>query len=141
MDQITVFVKNQLKYSKTKVLLASGSVLVVIALVLGVSDNPPGIAVLGTGLGLMFYAFVHHWQDAAHFGTLFAVSIISLPVLVLLHNIFDGLNQNIGPIPVLSQLLEGLAVISFLVAILLSPVTAIIGLFGGLYFLLKSKLP
>ncbi len=85
----------------------------------------------------MFFAFVHHWRETRIFGTLFTVSIISFPVLVFLHNIFDGINQNIGTIPVLNQLLGGLAVISFLGAIFLAPAGLVIGLFAGLFYLVR----
>ena len=140
MDQIITFIKDQLKRPKTQPLLGAGTVLVTIALILGIADNLPGIFVAFIGLVLIVFAFVHHWREARIFGTLFAVSIISFPVLVLLHNIFDGINQNIGTIPVLNQLLEGLAVISFLGAIFLAPAGLVIGVFAGLFYLVRSKL-
>ena len=53
---------------------------------------------------------------------------------------FDGINQQIGVIILLNQLLEGLAVISFLAAIFLAPTGIVIGIFAGLFYLVKSKL-
>lgn len=140
MDQILLFIKEQIKRPKTLPLVGSGSVLIIFALIMGIVDNLPGIIVAFVGLIMIVFAGVHHWREARIFGTLFAVSLISFPVLVLLHNIFDGINQNIGTIPVLNQLLTGLAVISFLGAIFLTPAAAVIGAVAGLFYLVKSKI-
>jgi len=140
MDQIITSLKTQTKRPGTIQLVAIGTTLIVIGLIMGISDNLPGIIVMGVGVGFIFFSLIHHWREPGQFGTLFAVSIISFPVLVLLHNIFDGVNQNIGNIPVVNQLLEGLAVISFFAAILFAPVATLIGIFAGLFYLIKSKL-
>ncbi len=140
MDQISAFIKEQLKRPKTLPLLGSGLAITIVGVIFGVSDNPPGMLITFGGLILIVLAGVHHWPEAGQFGTLFAVSVISFPVLVLLHNIFDGINQNIGTIPVLNQLLTGLSVISFLGAIFIAPAGAVIGLVAGLFYLVRSKL-
>ncbi|MEA3286126.1 MAG: hypothetical protein U9Q77_01940 [Candidatus Marinimicrobia bacterium] len=139
MDQIIIFIKTQLKRDRTIPLIGAGIILMVIAFFMGISDNIPGIVVAFAGMTLIVFAFLHHWREARLFGTLFAVSVISFPVLVLLHNIFDGINQNIGTIPILNQLLSGLAVMSFLGAIFLAPAGILIGLIAGLFYLVKSK--
>ena len=113
MNQIFSYLKEQFKRPKTIPLMGTGIVILVISSIVGISDNLPGIALAFVGLSILFYAFVHHWQEARQFGTLLAVAVISFPVLALLHNIFDGVNSQIGIIPVLNQLLTGLAVISF----------------------------
>ena len=93
MDQILLFIKEQIKRPKTLPLVGSGSVLIIFALIMGIADNLPGIIVVFVGLIMIVFAGAHHWREARIFGTLFAVSLISFPVLVLLHNIFDGINQ------------------------------------------------
>ncbi|MBT3254265.1 MAG: hypothetical protein HN995_01835 [Candidatus Marinimicrobia bacterium] len=140
LDQIISFIKVQFKRPFTPMLFGLGTILIILALFIGISDNLPGITLVFLGVTFSSFSMIHHWREARLYGTLLAVSAISFPVLVLLHNIFDGINQQIGEIIVLNQLLEGLAVISFLAAIFLAPTGIVIGIFAGLFYLLKKHL-
>jgi len=137
MDQLFAYLKSQVTKPLTKPLLGAGAVMIAASLGIGISDNPPGVALAYLGLGLVCLSMVHHWKTARDFGTLLAVSVISFPVLVLIHNIFDTLNDKIGTIPVVNQLFGGIAVISFILAVLVVPPLVVIGILGGLYRLLK----
>lgn len=139
MELLMYYLKNQLSRTGTKSLLGVGIALSLIAVSVGINDNLPGILLLFVGVISFFFAFVHHWKEAGQFGTLLAVSAISFPVLVLLHNIFDGLAGHLGPIPVLTQFLTGLSVISFFAAILLAPAGIVIGIFAGLFYLFRRS--
>ena len=139
MVELTEFLKTQFKRPGTMPPLIVGSILIAVALIIGISDNPPGIWLVYLGVIFLSFSLVHHWREAGRFGTLLAVAVISFPVLVLLHNIFDTLNEKIGIIPVVNQLLGGLAAISFIGGVLISPAVVIVGVFGGLFYLFKKQ--
>jgi hypothetical protein len=139
METIITYLKTQIKRPWTIQLIGAGLAMLVVAAIVGVSDNPPGLIIAFIAMILLGFSLVHHWREPRLFGTLLAVSAISFPVLVLLHNVFDGINQQIGSIIVVNQLLEGFAVISFLAAIFLAPAGIAIGIFAGLFYLIKSK--
>lgn len=138
MDAWVKFVSAQIQRPRTKSLLTIGLVLIAIAIIVGIADNPPGIILAYLGSFFLVLSFVHHWREAVAYGTLLAVSVVSFPVLVLLHNIFDTLITEMGGVPVLDQLLFGFSVIFFLAAIFLSPVGIAIGIILGLYYLIRK---
>ena len=109
------YIQAQLKDSRSRYLFGIGLLLLLVALLIGISDNLPGILLVYAGTLLLLLAFVHHWHEAAQFGTLLAISVVSFPVLTLLHNVFEVLHEKSGGIPVIDQLLQGFSVIFFLV--------------------------
>ncbi|MCF7808081.1 MAG: hypothetical protein K9M49_09855 [Candidatus Marinimicrobia bacterium] len=111
-----------------------------LAILIGIADNPPGIVLSYTGVCFITVAFVHHWREASAYGTLLAISVVSFPVFVLLHNIFKILIEKTGGVPVLDQLLFGFSVIFFLAAVFISPAGIVIGAIFGLYYLICNKL-
>ena len=140
MDQLITYLKIQFDRPRTGALFGTGAVLMAIGLIIGISDNPPGIGL--TYLGLIFTGFsmVHHWEKARDYGTMLAISVISFPVMVLIHNIFDTINDQIGTVPVINQLLGGIAVIAFVLAVLVAPAVIVVSIFGGVFHLVKKHL-
>ncbi|MBC8377111.1 MAG: hypothetical protein H8E26_13780 [FCB group bacterium] len=138
MDTWLKFIKTQYNRPRTKLLLAMGAILMVSALGIGISDNPPGIGLTYFGIVLLCFSMLHHWRSARDFGTLLAVAIISFPVLVLIHNIFDAINTQIGVVPVVNQLLSGISVMAFITGVLVAPAVALVGILGGLFYLIKK---
>jgi len=136
MTQIAAYLKQQFSRTLTWPLFGVGMVLIMIALFIGVSDNPRGVGLTYLGLVFICFSMIHHWRSARDFGVLLAVAVISFPVMVLIHNIFDTINDKIGMIPVLNQLLGGIAVISFVGGVLIAPAVAVIAIIGGLYYLI-----
>jgi len=141
VDKAFSYLKIQIKRRGTIQLIGLGIIFLSVGTCVGVPDNPPGLILTFSGMVFVCFAFVHHWREAGQFGTLLAVSVITFPVLVLIHNIFDGLNEHLGNIPVLTQFFNGLSVLSFLGAIFVAPVGVVIGIFAGLFYLIRSKLP
>ena len=140
MDTLLKFLKTQYERPGTKPLLAIGVSLILAALGIGISDNPPGVGLTYLGLAFLCFSMIHQWRSAREYGTLLAVSIISFPVMVLLHNIFDNINTQIGTIPVVNQFLGGFAVIFFVGGVFIAPAVALVGLLAGIFYLVKSKL-
>ena len=136
MPQLAAYLKQQFGRPTTGPLFGVGMVLILIALFIGISDNPPGVGLTYFGIVFICFSMIHHWRSARDFGVLLAVAVISFPVMVLIHNIFDTINDKIGMIPVLNQLLGGIAVISFVGGVLIAPAVAVIAIIGGLYYLI-----
>jgi hypothetical protein len=141
MNLFIGFLKSQFSRPKTSALFGIGITLLIIAVIIGVSDNPPGIGLAYLGISFVCFSMIHQWRSARHYWTLLAVSVISFPVLVLLHNIFDTINTQIGTIPLVNQLFGGFAVISFIGGVLIAPAVALVAVLGGLYYLLFKQHP
>jgi len=133
------YLKTQFSRPHTIPAAAGGGILLVTGLSMGISDNPPAILLVYIGLALLVVSLIHHWRTPGKFGTLFAVAVIGFPVLVLIHNIFETLNTNLGYIPVLSQLFSGLSVIGFIAAVLITPAVAAVAMMLGLFHFVKSR--
>ena len=140
MDQFTTFLKDQFSRRQTGPLFGVGIALIIIAIFIGISDNPPGIGLTYLGLVFICFSMLHHWRNARDFGTLLAVAIISFPVMILIHNIFDTINTQIGVVPVVNQLLSGISVMAFVGGVLVAPAVSLVVTLGGLFYLLKKHL-
>lgn len=139
MNDWLIIIQKQFKHPYSRLFAGFGLITLVIAIAIGIPDNPPGIILTYLASIFLVLTFVHHWREAGQFGTLLAVSVVSFPVLTLLHNVFEILHEKSGGIPVIDQLLSGLSLIFFLAAIFVSPVGIGIGTLLGLYFLIKKN--
>ena len=120
------------------IFLVIGSILLIGALVIGISDNPPGIALLYISVVALILAFVHRWRKVKNFLILAFASIIGLLVFAILHNLFEALGE-MTDIMLLSQLIKFLSVSSFFIALLICPVGLLIGFAGGTVLYFKNK--
>ena len=123
----------------TLILLAAGCVSLIIALVIGIAENAPGIALLyGAALaGLL--AFVHHWRRAKRFVVLAVASAVGFAVFAVLHNVFYGFSKSFSDIAPLRQALEVLDVVSFLIALIVCPVGLLVGVIGAILAYAKNR--
>ena len=140
MPQLAAYLKQQFGRPTTGPLFGVGMVLIMIALFIGVSDNPRGVGLTYLGLVFICFSMIHHWRSARDYGILLAVAIISFPVMVLIHNIFDTINNQIGMIPIVNQLLHGIAVIAFVGGVLVAPAVVLVSIIGGVFYLIKKHL-
>jgi hypothetical protein len=109
--------------------LVSATGFMAAALILGIADNPPGIIILFASIFALVLAMVHHWRSPRRFMKMMFVSLVSFPVMVILHNVLDALA---GQAPGwLEPVLTGLSVTSFLLAVLVIPVTFFAGIIGA----------
>ena len=115
------------------ILFAAGILSGAIALVIGVSDNPPGIILLYIGLTSLAGAWVWNWTSPREFWILLLTSLAAFPVGVVLHNLFYALGTLVGGSLILSGLLGFLEGLFFLVAVMAVGPTALVGLVGGVY--------
>lgn len=121
----------------TFILLGSGVLMILLAMLIGVSDNPPGIAVLFTGMILTFLAFVHYWRSAKAYLWLMLFSLLGGVVFAVLHNLLDALSVSLADISFLPNVIEVFSAMCFLIAVLVCPVGLVVGFLGALltYFL------
>lgn len=113
-------------------LLAAAAALTVAALGVGVSDNPPGIALLyGAGLTLVL-AFSHRWRNPRSFVILLLVSVAGFFLTAVIHNFAEVGAQRIPDLPALAAILSGISVVGFILAVVICPAGCVVGAVGGL---------
>ena len=121
-------------------LVLLGAMAVGTAVMMGIADNIPGIGVLYVGLGLWVLAIVWSWNRPLQYGRLLLFSILGFPVFVLLHNFFYALGIIFADYTLLVGLFGATEVVTFLLAILVCPVTAVVGGLGLITTLVSAKI-
>jgi len=118
-------------------LVALGGASIVAGLLVGINDNPPGLALLYGGLICLALAAVSGWRRPRSFLLLFLLSVVGFLVFAALHNLLYaiGVGTETGW---LRSLLEGLHVGAFLIAVLLCPVGVVVGLVGWFAALVRD---
>jgi hypothetical protein len=123
----------------TLIFLALCGAAAIAAVLLGVSDYPPGIF-LALAAGVAFVlAFVHPWRTPGQFGRLLLASALGLFLFGILHNVFEALAGLAANIPVLHGLLEGIGIAAFLLATLICPAAILISLVALVVILVRSR--
>lgn len=114
-----------------------GCLLLIMAFIIGIEDNLPGILLLYFGTISLILTFVHKWREFKKFKILTLISIIGIPVFVVLYNLLYGLSKMSAEIILLSSFLNLLSGLSFLLAIIVCPAGLLIGLVGAV--IIKNK--
>ncbi len=115
------------------ILIAAGVLTSAAALLIGVSDNPPGIVLLYIGLTCLAGAWVWNWPSPREFWILLLVSLAAFPVGVVLHNLFYALGTLVEGSMILAGILEFLEGLFFMVAVMAVGPTVLVALVGGVY--------
>ncbi|MFN8548254.1 MAG: hypothetical protein U0527_09920 [Candidatus Eisenbacteria bacterium] len=111
-------------------LLAACAASALAAGIVGISDNPPGIALAFLAAGAFVAAFVHPWRSVRPFAVLLGITVGSFVVLVLVHNFGEAL-ATLARTPTLLRVpLNGVSVVAFLLAVLICPPTLVVSLLG-----------
>lgn len=114
-------------------------VSLIAASIVGISDNPPGLALCCLATVSLILAFVHTWRKVKYFLILLGSSVIGFAVFAVLHNVFYALAEISSDIVVLSRSLEFLHAVFFLIAIFVCPASLLIGVIGGILTYVKKK--
>ena len=109
-------------------------------LIVGISDNPPGIALVYGGIVCLILAAVCRWQRPKSFFLLFVLSALGYVVFAVLHNVLYGIGEIVSA-AWLKSLLAALHVGAFLIALLLCPAGVLVGLVGWIAALIRAKGP
>ena len=123
----------------TLVLVTICCVSLIVAFLVGISDNLPGLLLCYVAVTALILAFVHTWRQVKRFLILLGASLIGFPLFVILHNLFYGLGQVAADIIVLGYLLECLNAVFFLVAIMVCPPGVLIGAVGSVVTYCKGR--
>lgn len=123
----------------TLLLSTAAAGLVLAALLVGVSDNPPGIVLVALASVALVAAAVHPWRTPGPFVFLLVASIIGFVVLVVLHNLLDGVAGLMSDGNVLRLLAQGIGVTAFLLAIFVLPAAVLVGAGGAIIMFFRER--
>jgi hypothetical protein len=123
----------------TLVLVTLCCVSLIVAFLIGISDNLPGLLLCYIAVTALILAFVHTWRRVKSFLILLGASLIGFPLFVILHNLFYALGQVAADVIVLGSLLEFLHAVFFLVAIMVCPPGVLIGAVGSVVTYCKGR--
>jgi len=112
--------------------LAVGCIALTAGLLVGVSDNPPGLILAYFASASFILAFSHRWRTVRSFVILLIVSLVGFLVAVVLHNLLYALGEATKEVPAVKTAAEALHVAFFLIAIFLCPAGVLIGGVGSL---------
>lgn len=123
----------------TFVFLAVCVISGVVAAVIGISDNPPGIFSAFLAVISFILAFVHPWRTAKQYRRLLYAALIGFVIFAVLHNIFEALAGKTAGAGVLQIMLQGIGVAAFLLAILICPPAVVVGAVGAIVMFLRNR--
>ena len=116
----------------TFILAGLAVALIVGALVIGISDNVPGLVLCFIAAILIFVACIHTWRYMKKFLILTGASLAGFFLFVFLHNVFYGLGIITSDIPILSHFMEFSHVAFFCLAIFVCPPGFVVGAVGSI---------
>jgi hypothetical protein len=126
-------------HTSTLLFLGATVILAIAASLVGISDNPPGIALLyGAGLTIAL-AIAHRWESPQKFGLLFLGSLVGFFIMVVIHNFAEVGADRIANLPALAFLLSAISVIGFIAALVVCPMTGLVGAIGWIATLGKQE--
>jgi hypothetical protein len=124
----------------TFVLLAVCCASAIAAILVGISDNPPGIILAFAAATAFILAFVHPWRTAKQFSLFLLASILGLVVFGILHNVLEGTASTMEGMNTIRIFLQGLGVVTFLIAVLICPPAILIGAVGSIVMFIRNRL-
>lgn len=117
---------------RSVIFLALCAVLGIAAVVVGIDDNPPGLALAFLAACALMLAFVHHLRTPRQFLLLLAGAFGVFIVSVVLHNLFEGLATYWLGSGAAANLFGGAGAGLFLLAVLVCPAAMLVGAVGAL---------
>ena len=136
LEQFRVLKRNR---KTTLILAAIFCALVLAAILVGVSDNIPGIVLCYLAASIPVIALTHIWRELKKFLILLGASIGGFFVFVLLHNGFYALGIVANHITVVRHLAEAFSVASFCIAVFLCPPAFLVGAVGSIVLTIKRQ--
>ena len=102
------------------------------ALLIGVSDNVPGLILVYLACGLLIVAFVCAWREPQPFLKMLIASLISAPVFAVLHNLAYAVAQTTADTPLISGFFDFLGAICFIIAVVIAPTAVVVSAIGAI---------
>ena len=119
--------------------MLAGGVLIAIALIIGIDDNLPGILLLFAGIVSLIIPFVYRWQKLNSYIILFASSVGGFILFAILHNLLDYAAQHFSDSKIGPGLFNILSAGTFMIAVIICPITILISIAGILYLLYRKQ--
>ena len=119
------------KQKRTYIFLILSIISIVAALIVSISDNPPGILLSFLSSVLFILAFTHNWQKVKFYVLLAVISLVGFIISIILSNVLEGIGKE--------TFLEIIGVFLFLVAIFICPAGILIGIVGSLVQYFKRR--
>ncbi len=113
--------------------------LVISAILVGVSDNLPGIVLCYLAAITLLIAVTRTWKRTKMFLILLGASVGGFIVFVVLHNVFYGLTILTSHISALSHLMEVFHIAFFIIAVFLCPAAFLVGAVGSIVLAIKGR--
>lgn len=134
-------INNKQLRTVTLSLISFGTILLLTAFVVGIEDNPLGIALLFIAITALIFAFIHTWDKSKNYLILLLVSVIGFVISVLFHNLFDAFAGMNSETIIIHNIFIFFSVLFFFLGVIIFPVTAFVGIIGSItmYFNNKSK--
>jgi hypothetical protein len=127
---LTAFSNTRNTY-RSLILLVVCGVFAFGASILGIEDNPPGIALAFLSTIAFILAWVHPWRTSKQFRHLSYGAGLGFVISAILHNVFEGIASEMGGPGLVHTLLSGAGVAFFFIA-LVCPIGLLVGLVGAL---------
>jgi len=120
-----------LKQRNTYIYLSVSIMAIVLALILGIDDNPPGIILVFAGCVLFILIFTQNWHNVKPFLLLSVFSIVGFIISAVLHNVLEAIGGE-------GSILGIIGVVFFLIAILICPAALLVGIVGSIVSSLRK---
>ena len=120
-------------------LIIFGIVLILTALIIGVSDNLPGIIVLFLGMISLALSATHVWKGHKIYLKLLLYSVTGFLISVLLHNLLYAFAEFNKDLTWAHYLINLASAFFFVLAVLVFPATTLVGMVGMIVSYLRNK--
>lgn len=118
------------KKKTTLIFLILGLLFLILALIITIPDNPPGIILTFISSISFILAFSYNWSRPKSYLFLFLGSLIGFVIFVVLHNFLEYFGKG--------TFIENLSGFFFLTAIFLCPAGILVGIIGSIVSYNKS---
>ena len=125
--------------NRTLGFLAICALLALAAAAVGIDDNPPGLTLAFLSAAAFILSFAHPWRTTRRFQILMMAAILGLVVFGILHNVFHALASAVGSAGLAHDLIGGVGVLCFLVAIFLAPPAFLVGMVGAIAMFVRER--
>ena len=122
----------------TGILVLAGAALLAGAAVVGISDNPPGIALAYLGIAALIVAAVHRWREPRKFLWLLLVSVLAFLFMAFVHNVGYAAAES-ETASWFRAIMGGASVAAFVVAVLVCPAGCVVGAVGAIVTRLRRQ--
>lgn len=113
---------------RTFLLLAVSVALAIAAIIVGIDDNPPGIALGLLSATAFVVALVHTWSDSRRFRRLIYASVLGFVALVVISNLLEATVPEAAVPGAVNTVLNAAAIVAFM----LCPAGLLVGVAGAL---------